>query len=434
MTTEQNVAALPSAGLSSAMAPRPLRSSLVLSGSLVMLMGSVVVSLLNFGYNVGMARMLGPAEFGHVSAVATLLMLGSAITLSFQLVCAKFVARNNDPRSKERVYRDLMRRAGFVGIVVGAGIAGFGLPIAHLLKLPSPWLIAVLGIGLAFAIPLGVKRGGLQGLCAFPRLAGNFVLEAAVKFALAMVLVSLGYGIFGAVGAISAGAIAAFVAGLVRFGAPAESQATTCIPASFHEGMQMTVFFVGQVVINNIDILLVKYFFPPAEAGMYAAVALFGRLLYFASWNVVSAMFPISAATPEKDGLRRVLVTPLLMVLGMSIAYIALLALLPNFLLDFILGHSFAAADSLLPYYATATGLYSISVVLMAYEMSRKIANTGWLQLLFSGLLVLGISLFHNSLKEVVEVQILLMFVLLTLVSLPFLRNWRSLLRQPEAA
>src|SRR3954463_6452322 len=172
MTTEQNVAALPSAGLSSAMAPRPLRSSLVLSGSLVMLMGSVVVSLLNFGYNVGMARMLGPAEFGHVSAVATLLMLGSAITLSFQLVCAKFVARNNDPRSKERVYRDLMRRAGFVGIVVGAGIAGFGLPIAHLLKLPSPWLIAVLGIGLAFAIPLGVKRGGLQGLCAFPRLAG----------------------------------------------------------------------------------------------------------------------------------------------------------------------------------------------------------------------------------------------------------------------
>jgi len=44
--------------------------------------------------------------------------------------------------------------------------------------------------------------------------------------------------------------------------------------------MQTTVFFIGQVVINNIDILLVKHFFDPQSAGLYAAVALVGRLLY----------------------------------------------------------------------------------------------------------------------------------------------------------
>jgi hypothetical protein len=59
-------------------------TSLVLGGSAVMLVGSAAVSLLNFGYNVSMARMLGPALFGHLSVLGTLLMLSSAVTLSFQ--------------------------------------------------------------------------------------------------------------------------------------------------------------------------------------------------------------------------------------------------------------------------------------------------------------------------------------------------------------
>lgn len=433
MRTDQNLAMLPApARLASSSRPAPARTSRVLSGSLVMLLGSAMVSLFNFGYNVSMARLLGPAQFGHVSAVATLLMLGSAATLSFQMVCAKFVARNQTSFGKRHVYRSLMNKAAIAGLLVGASIALAGGPIASLLRLPSHWLLVFLGVALAFAIPLGVKRGGLQGLCAFPSLATNFVTESAVKLALALVLVWAGYGIFGAVGAIACGAIVAFGITYVRF--PGEPQNTECIPASFREGIQATVFFVGQVVINNIDILLVKYFFDPAEAGMYAGVALFGRLLYFAAWNVISAMFPISAAAAPDEKPGRVLVTPLLLVLGMSVLYVGVLAFLPNVLLDFILGRSFAAAGSLLSLYATASGLYSIAVVLMAYEMSRKIANTGWLQLVFSGLLIVGISLFHNTLQEVIRVQIVLMSALLLLVSFPFLRTWKTSARLSEAA
>jgi hypothetical protein len=41
------------------------------------------------------------------------------------------------------------------------------------------------------------------------------------------------------------------------------------------------------------------------------------------------------------------------------------------------------------------------SVVFIACEMSRRIANTGWLQLMFSGAGG-GIGLFHGSLREVI--------------------------------
>jgi hypothetical protein len=56
--------------------------------------------------------------------------------------------------------------------------------------------------------------------------------------------------------------------------------------------------------------------------------------------------------------------------------------------------------------------------------MSRKIANTGWLQLLFSGMLVLGISVFHNTLRDVALVQLVLMLLLLLVVSAPFVKNY----------
>lgn len=394
---------------------------MVIGGSLIMLVGSGLVSALNFGYNITMARMLGRADFGHLSAIATLLMLTSAVTLSFQLVCAKFVARNEANEAKALVYRSLMKRAWIVGLLVGLGLAAFSLPISHILRLPTNWTVLLLAVGIAFYVPLGVKRGGLQGLMAFPALSFNFILEACVKFAAALLLIWLGFGMLGAIGAISASVIAAFLFSRVNLSAEDPDVAVT--PANFREGTQAIVFFVGQVVINNIDILLVKYFFSPEDAGLYAAVALVGRVLYFSAWSIVSAMFPISAAAKPDENPVKVLVTPLLLVLGISSIFALLLAAFSSVITQTVFGHSFREAEPLFALYAVASGLYALCAVLMTYEMSRKIANTGWLQLVFSGLLAITISIFHDSLKQVVLVQVVVMATLLFCVSLPFLRS-----------
>jgi len=230
----------------------------------------------------------------------------------------------------------------------------------------------------------------------------------------------------GAVGAISASIIAAMLIAGPKVPTFVDDESAEVIPASFREGMQAIVFFIGQVIINNIDIILVKHFFTAELAGLYAAVALVGRVLYFAAWSIVSAMFPISAAARGEDN-RHVLYLPLLIVLLMSIAFIAVLALFPGFIIHLVLGEGFRSAEPLLSLYAAATGLYALAVVLMTYEMSRKIANTGWLQLLVSGALVFLIYTFHSSLRQVIVVQIALMALMLLLVSLPFLHSIRRL-------
>ena len=407
----------------------------VLGGSIIMLLGSGLVSVVNFGYNVAVARLLGPAAFGHAAAAVTLLMLVSAITLSFQLVCAKFVARNESDAGKASVYSTLTRRAWRVGIALGSALILCSGLVARYLNLPSPWIVILLALGIAFYIPLGVKRGGLQGTCTFSRLSWNFIIEAVAKFVGALLLIHFGYGVFGAVAAISFSVVLAYFFPSV----PQELKvhATRQLPASFGEGMQAIVFFTGQVVINNVDILLVKHFFSSDQAGIYAAIALVGRVIYLSSWSVVSAMFPVSAGAKPKDENNSVLVVPLVIVLMIALVFIVGLAMFPEPVLRAVFGSGFqigGGMDGLLSLYAAATGCYSLGVVLMAYEMSRKIANTGWMQLAISGAIFVGINLFHNTLREVVVVQLVLMVVLLMIVSLPFFRTARNSVGLGEAA
>src|SRR5213075_991353 len=108
----------------------------------------------------------------------------------------------------------------------------------------------------------------------------------------------------------------------------------------------------------------------------------------------------ISAATEKEEESRQVVLMPLVLVLSISGTFAVALAAFPHLVVGIIFGKGFVQAEPLLSLYAVATGLYALSVVLMAYEMSRKIANTGWLQLVVSGLLVALIGIFHDSLRQ----------------------------------
>lgn len=404
----------------------------MLRGSIVLLLGTGCVSATNLLYNIAIARGLGAAGFGHATAIYTLLMLLSAVTLAFQLVCSKFVARNVELPAKFAIYRDLLRRSWQMGLALGVLLVLSSSAISKYLSLPSSRDIVLLGVGTAVYIPLGVRRGMLQGLCDFRRLAVNFVLEVLVKFGSALLLLYYGWGVTGVIAAVVASIVIAY--GAAAPGRKVQADSRGGIPASFREGMQAIVFFVGQVIISNLDILLVKHYFPAPVAGLYAAVALVGRVVYMFSWSVVSSMFPVSAASVHQQASRTVLKSALWLVTAMTSLFTVAAWLTPMSLWTTVLGEGFlrtshAPFSSLLASYSAMTSIYAVAVVLLTYEMSRKIVNAPWVQLGFSAFLPVGISLFHNSLQQVIMVQLCLMLGLLVAVSVPF---WRQIVSSTE--
>jgi O-antigen/teichoic acid export membrane protein len=399
----------------------------ILSGSFVLLLGSGLTAAINFAYNVAVARFLGPTAFGHATAVYTLLTLMSAVTLSFQIVPAKVVAQQSTPEAKSAAYRAFHRGAWGCGLLVAVLLMLFQTGIANFLNLPSPILVDLIAIGAAFYVPLGSRRGYIQGAYGFRSLAINLVLEGTVRLGGSLLLVMLGRGVNGVIAANAAAIAVAYFAAAPKLAPAVPSQLR--LSYALRESLQALVFFAGQVLINNCDIVLVKHFFTPALAGLYAAVAMVGRVIFAFSQAVVNSMFPLVAGTGDEE--RRdlkVIATSLLLVLGIGCSVAIVLRLAPASIWTSFFGPGFAVSGKygmpyLLSLYAVTTVLYCLSVVVITYEMSYKIANTSWIQLAFSGVLVVGICVFHGSLRQVIMVQLVLMGTLLVLVALPFLIN-----------
>ena len=411
-------------------------SAKFLSGSFVLLTGSGLVSGINFAYNIAIARFLGPGGFGHATAVYTLLILVSAVTLSFQIVSAKLIAKQGLLLARSAVYHSFHRDAWAGGVIAALLLILCQNIISSYLNLPSSNLVVLLAVGVAFYVPLGTRRGYLQGTCAFRHLATNLVLEGFMRLCGSLLLVLLGFGVTGVIVANAAAIGAAYF-----FAAPrvlVKTTHTVEIPDGFREALQAIVFFVGQVVINNCDIVLVKHFFPPTPAGLYAAVALVGRVVFAFSWAIVNTMFPIVAGTDSRQRKEQgVLSASLLMVFSIGAVFTIGLRLAPSGIWRMLFGSQFVLAGhygfaSLLALYAATTAVYSLSVVIIAYEMSHKIANTRWVQLAFSSIVIAGIYRYHSSLQRVIWVQLVLMLVLLIVVSLPFIA--RALIVAEEAA
>jgi O-antigen/teichoic acid export membrane protein len=409
--------------------PNTLQARLV-SGSVVLLSGSGLTTVINLAYNVEVARFLGPTGFGHATVVYTLLTLISAVTLSFQVISAKVVAQQSSVEGKAAAFSGFHRSAWGCGILVALALLVFQRSIAAYLNLPDPSLVAILAVGAAFYVPLGSRRGYIQGIYGFRRLAVNLVVEGGFRLGGSLLLIMLGQGVRGV---IIANAVAIAIAYLTISPMPVARVANP-IRSSYamRELSNAMIFFAGQALINNCDILLVKHFFSATEAGLYAAVAMVGRVIFAFSSSVVNSMFPLVAGSSDEDrrGLR-VIATALLLVLGTGSALALGLRILPSYVWTAFFGSEFEIAGKYnLPYlltlYAITTIVYSLSVVIITFEMSYKIAKTSWLQLAFSGVLVAAICRYHSSLREVIFVQLILLTVLFVMVGISLLVNSRT--------
>lgn len=396
----------------------------IVSGSVILLSASALTTLINLAYNVVVARSLGPLGYGNTTAVYTLLIILSAVTLSFQIVSTKVVAQSS-VEAREAVYRDLHRSAWACGLLIALFIFLFRSQIAAYFQLTDAFLVALLALGAAFYIPLGSRRGYIQGTCGFYRLAFNLAIEGAVRLGGSYAALHFGYGVRGVVAA-NAAAIA--VAYLVIAPVPRTKVANPIdLWRAIREILQAVVFFSGQVLINNCDIVLVKHFFPAELAGVYAAVAMVGRVIFAFSSAVVNSTFPLVAGTRDEERKDlRVIATSLLLVLatGGPVAFGLLIA--PTWIWTFLFGSGFAITGPynvsfLLALYALTTVIYSLSAVIITFEMSYKIASGSWVQLAVSAAVILGISLFHSSLQVVIVVQFVLMIFLFVFVAVPFL-------------
>jgi O-antigen/teichoic acid export membrane protein len=167
---------------------------------------------------------------------------------------------------------------------------------------------------------------------------------------------------------------------------------------------------LGQILINNSDVILVKRFFATDEAGQYAALALIGRIVFFATWSVVTTMFTI-VAQKQKMGEPHghLLWISLGIVVGVSAPVILLTLIVPEFVVQVLFGERYLGVAPLVWQYALATSLYAMANVVINYRLSLGMGKETGFAIVAGLAQVIGIMWFHQSLEQVVFVQVVVM-------------------------
>lgn len=413
----------------------------LLSGSLIMLISTTVVNAGNYLYNLILGRWLGPADFSDLSLIVTLMLMVTFITVTLQMTAAKFAAAysaDGDDNLSVALRQWLGKWAWGLGCVLGLLLA-LGAPLwQSFFRTSSPWPFVILGVGVPIYFAQGVDRGVLQGEIKFNQLAISYQAEMWARLVFGLILVALGFSVGGATVGITLSFIATWIVARAALRKNHEVVPTTAQPELPSEQRHAVAAFawpviianVSQILINNSDILIVKRFFEAEEAGRYAALALIGRIVFFATWSVVVTLFPIVAQRHQKgEPHRQLLWAGLGMVAAASLVIVAFTVFVPEWIVNVLFGEAYLSVAPLLWLYAIATMLYSLANVVINYRLSADSQFGTYLAVVGGLAQVIGLWIFHASLRQVVIAQIIIMSGLLIALLI-----WDSLLAMRESA
>lgn len=389
-----------------------------LSGGALLFISTTFVNAGNYVYNLILGRWLGPAAFADLSLIVTFLLVLSFITTTLSMATARFSAAYTAANAPEQVagLRHWAGRYAWAGGVLLAVLLALGAPaLATFFNMADAAPFLILAVGLPVYLAQSIDRGILQGQLRLSTLALSYQAEMWVRLLAAIVLVAVGLAVNGAVFGITLSFVATWLvarqarARLPETGNLDSAQRRTIL---LYSG-SVVVGLVGQILINNSDVLIVKRFFTPEEAGHYAALALIGRMVFFATWSVAMTMFPIVAqkhATGEPH--RKYLAYALGIVGGISGAILLATLLLPEFIVGVLFGSDYLSIAPLLALYAVATTLYTLANVVISYRLSLGQGKGAWFAAVAGIAQVVLLWLVHGSLREVVLLQIGVMTVL----------------------
>lgn len=387
----------------------------LLSGSALLFLSMTLVNGGNYIFNLILGRWLGPADFADVTLIVTLLLMARFITVAFQMTSVKFTAAfaaENDTTRMAALARWVRKQSWIWGVAAGLVVAGGAVLWQRFFHTASAWPFVILGIGLPVYLVQGTDRGILQGQLKFGRLSASYQAEMWVRLLASILLVWLGLGVNGAVWAVTLSFVATWL--IARKIGPWAKEPGTLSESERNMVVRyagpVVLVYLGQILINNSDILLVKRFFDSATAGHYSALALIGRIVFFATWSVVAVIFPMVAQREQRGESHRHLLWAGLGLVGLvSAGIIAASWAFPQLIIRSLFGDAYLDIAPMLWLYGLATGLYAMANVVVNYRLSAGNKAGTWFTLAAGAAQVVFIILFHETLLQVVMVQVVLM-------------------------
>ena len=397
-----------------------MRGSALVRNSVVLFTGTMLANLINYIFHFVMGRMVEPSVYGEMESIVSLLTIVSVPGAAITLVAARFAASakaGGSPAASRAVFSYLNRkllRYGIPALIVALFLTPY---VARFLRIDQPIAIVFLWGMMFLSFFTAAATEILQGWQRFFSVGSIQAIGSIVKLLFSVFFVWIGFQVDGIIGAFFLAGIASYI--LARF-------LIRRIDASYEAYERSERDDAGQIdlasvrpyavpalfgalsiaILGNADMILAKYHLPPDTAGLYGALFIVAKTIFFAGGILSSVLFSMSAEEHDRNGgmkkdsklFRHALSLSVLFVIG-SVGFFALF---PEFVLKIFFGSRYLEGASLLGLFALGSGIYVIVNFFQQYLLSIHRTRVVWGMLAVSIIGTLVMFFFGKSMESLV--------------------------------
>lgn len=378
------------------------------SGGTSLIGAMMIANFLNFVFNAWLGRVVTVEEFGLITLINTFyFLLGIGVNALGSTVNYRTAFLNSEQGvNKARAFFE-STRAKSISVALFLSLIWISATpwLANFFQLPNYLSLVLITPLIFFGTWSSLNKGYLQGSFWFGLVAITLIIESLAKLGLALFIVpSIGDQWAYLSIPLSVGVAAIISSWLIKVYRPhVDAQGDPAFPRRYFSGAM--IVGLSTSVFLTFDVILVKHFFSPAEAGQYSLLSLVGKMIFFlGSLGNGLVVSYVSREIGRNKNPNPIFYRFLLIAICLTIGAYLLIGWFGWITVPLLLGQRASAVLPYLNQYSLAISLLTIANVFTIYHLTRKHFSFTILAILSAGLLAGGFYVYHDSLQSVVRV------------------------------
>ena len=190
----------------------------------------------------------------------------------------------------------------------------------------------------------------------------------------------------------------------------------------------LSIFTV--TLMYSLDIIFAKIFFSSDLAGKYAVASMIGKMIFFGTSSVTSAMFPLSAErflVGNKERTLNLIKKTFALVTVLCLIALIFMGFFPKFVIWILFGSKYLEVANILFYIGVAFSMISLTNTFILYKLSVeefRIRHAGIL-LLFLILQIVLLIMFRQTLTSF-TIAFMISTIITFLGGILLIRKWKN--------
>jgi len=378
-----------------------IKNNEIVKGSFVLFLLFNFFNFLNYLFQLAMARMLGPGDYGVFASLMSFIYIFFMVANAIQLISAKYSSEFNSKNRLDKIHGLLDKltikfiKIAFLCFILFVLASYF---ISKVLDIDI-YLIILTGVIIFAFFITPIFRGILHGMKKFNALGITMVVEGITKLAIGIPLVLLGWEVYGAIVSIILSIFLSFILSLpfireVFKTKKEEVKLDNAYTYSFSVFYSLLIIFI----MFSVDVLIAKVLFTSETVGMYAVASLIGKTIFFGTDPISKAMFPITSGKENNKDKKKSLRDATKILLLLCGGALVVFTVIPRLVVWILFGNQYLQISNIIWLMGLAYTFLAFSSLFIHYGLSGNKFKGYYILTIFPFITISLLYIFSSSL------------------------------------